>query len=337
MKKDGLQRSVRSQKHDRAAGDAPTMGRVSRMPGVGIPKGERRRRRKTEGHSTSRLARGNRTSIYIWTALLGIGACICLAGAIWLGLFRKQRPIDETASAWKPAEAVEKTKEATKFPSPTEDEAIAIAEAGMTLRNPERVEAYFRPGISKPGEIIKFLEDRELEEGAIVEYSWIGSMSANGMAIEGVLVNYAGKDKPRNRVALLVPDETGTWKIDYDAFARVVKPPLEDLIEDRESKGMARVYVAHDTYYNGPFNDDTKWSCYGLASPDVEEVLLGYCEKNSAQDSALKRILSKGGQMARAMVEIQRAENALPRQFIISSVLAEDWVMGEKPFDATFQ
>ena len=49
MKSRDIQRSVRAQRFDRSAGDAPSLGRVARVPGTGMPKGDRRRRRRGEG------------------------------------------------------------------------------------------------------------------------------------------------------------------------------------------------------------------------------------------------------------------------------------------------
>ena len=52
--------------------------------------------------------------------------------------------------------------------------------------------------------------------------------------------------------------------------------------------------VAKDSYYNGPFRDETQWSCYGMASPDLDVVLLGYCRQGSPQAAAMERIVANG-------------------------------------------
>ena len=53
--------------------------------------------------------------------------------------------------------------------------------------------------------------------------------------------------------------------------------------------------------------------------------------------TALERFFSKEIPVPRAILEIRRVEGAEPRQLEISRVLAEDWVMGDAPFDEQFK
>ena len=116
--------------------------------------------------------------------------------------------------------------------------------------------------------------------------------------------------------------------------------------------GTVRVNVAKDTYYNGPFRDDRQWVCYGMVSPDTEVVMLGYCRKDSPQARAMERIVMdendlpggmQGGLPAaakapkRATLEVRRVEGAEARQFEITRVLAQDWIVSAKPFDGNFK
>ncbi len=146
-----------------------------------------------------------------------------------------------------------------------------------------------------------------------------------------------------SRLAFLTPDGFGRWKIDYESFARIVKPSWSDLLEKKADQGLVRVFVAKDSYYNGPFKDESEWICYGMASPDTSVVPMGYCRKNSPQAKALERIVadSEGGLdrhgLNRATLEIRRPEGAEDRQFEITRVLAEDWVLSPKPFDGNFK
>jgi hypothetical protein len=161
-------------------------------------------------------------------------------------------------------------------------------------------------------------------------------MDANGLSIDGVLVSFKGVERPIPRLALLTPDAAGRWKVDFEAFARVVKPSWNDILEKGAALARVRVYVAKDSYYNGAFSDDKQWVCHRMASPDTEQILFGYCRVGSRQAAALNWMFSKEESVTRATLEIRRVEGADSRQFEILKVIAGDWVVGEVPFDEGF-
>lgn len=310
------------------------MGRVGRMPGTGLPKGERRRRKRGEGKATKRINQGNRFIIYVWSGLLCSLAVLGLGIAIWFGLSSKKNAGQATPIVFD--ESAQQPVMPTKVAAPSDAESIEIVRKALSLRDPAQLTEYFRLGDNSAEDVSAFLTASETRDGALGSIDWIGSMDANNLQIEGVLVNYVG-EKPRNRVALLTPGEGAKWKIDFDAFARTVRPSLKDLLDGRAKVSVARVYLAVETYYNGPYADDSKWACYGLASPDEETVLLGYCERGSPQEAALRWMLSKGSSMTRATLELRPGEGGLARQFLITKVVAEDWLVGDKAFDEGFE
>jgi len=177
------------------------------------------------------------------------------------------------------------------------------------------------------------------KDGPITGYKWQSSMDANGLLIDGVLVNTRIGDRLRNRLALLTPDSKGKWRIDFDAFARTVSPSWDEILAGKASKGMVRILFVKDNYFNGPYVDESRWNCYRLGSPDITDDILGYCRKDSPQTTALKLILanapssSKRKNPLRAILEIQPTKGAEARQFEITRVIAEDWVRSPEPFD----
>lgn len=207
----------------------------------------------------------------------------------------------------------------------------------LALRNPLAVPSYFRPGGSKPQQVVDFLQELDATEGPVTQLAWLSSIDANRLSIDGVLISLNGKKKPTTRLALLTPDAAGVWKIDFDALARTVSPSWENFLDHTAESAQVRVFVARDSYYNGPFKDDNEWVCYGIASPDREEIFYGYCRKDTAQHAALEALFVQKTKMIRATLEIQYHEAAGPRQFVISRVLAEDWAMGETDFDVSFE
>ena len=259
-------------------------------------------------------------------------AISCLAMTIWMGL-KFNMDNSKRAVGKRSAKVEVKERVVSKFPSPSEADTMAMVKMSVAIRDPEQISKYFRLSTSSSQEVVDFLAGMESRDGAIKGFRWLSSVDANGLSIDGVLINFAGVGKTRKRLALLTPDALGKWKIDFDAFARKVTPSWEEFLDKGAATAQVRTYIATDSYYNGPFKDDSRWTCYGIATPDREEVLLGYCKIGSPQAAALQEILAKGGKTFRVFLEIRRVDGAESRQVEISRVLAEGWVMSETPFD----
>lgn len=334
MNFDGIKRAVRANRHDRAAGDAPSMGRVARMPGTGLPKGSRRKRRKSGGSRGGRRRRLRKRILKAWSALLSALVLVVLGVTVWLWLVPQMDSRREIAGQRPSNDLV---RIASKFPSPSEAEALAAVKLGLAIRDPEKIAEGFRPGSASPQEIVEFLKSLNSRDGVIDHYEWLSSMDANGLSLDGVVVNFKGKGSLRNRLALLTPDELGKWKIDFEAFARTVKPSWTELLDGHAEVAAVRVYALKDNYYNGVFIDDKQWVCYGLASPDTDQTLLAYCKTGSAQAAAMAWIFSAENHMTRMTLEIRRVAGAERRQFELSKVIAVDWVTTSVAFDEGFK
>jgi hypothetical protein len=330
MKTDDRQRSLRSNRHERSIGDAPSLGRVSRISGTGLPKGRTRRRSRS-----GRAAQSSRFKILSWSiivggvALAGIGAAIFM----WLRMRMEEASATHNRSLDVPEMVVRVPSE---FPSPPEAEALDLVNRALAIRDPAKLPAYFRLGAASPDAIIGFLQGLESRDGKLANSRWLGSMDANGLSLDGVLVSFTQEDTTRQRLVPLTPDAAGVWKIDFEAFARVVDPSWQELLEQGAAEAKVRVHMAGDTYFNGPFKDDKEWICYSIGSPDIDEILVGYCRVGSPQAEATRWMFSKGENRHRALLQIRRVEGASAKQFEITRVLAEDWVMGDKPFDEGF-
>ncbi|GAA5131701.1 hypothetical protein JIN84_07065 [Luteolibacter yonseiensis] len=342
MKSDDFQRSVRSSKNGRSEGDAPNIGKVGRMPGTGLPRTIRRKRRGEGGGSASgeirKTDRGRefrRKVILMWSLLLSGLVLVILGVSVWLWI----RPNMERREVARRPAALAKEDEFIRpaIPSLPEADAIALVKEALTVREPERISEYFRLGESSPEAIVAFLKSLDQVDGVVSKVYSIGSIDGNGMAVDCLIVAFKGTELPRNRVAMLTPDEAGKWKVDFDAFARTVTPSWDEFLEKGAKSARVRIYAAADSYYNGVFRDETQWVCYGLASPDTSRILLGYCRQDSPQAAAMASIFRKNPSMNRATLEIRRVEGGDSRQVEISQVVAEDWVVGSKPFEDRFK
>ena len=331
MKPGGIQRAVRAHRHERSVGDAPNLGRVARIGGGEMSKSGSHRQKRGE-----RGSRGGRNVVLNWSILFGVLAVISLGAAIYFWL----RPQIDLAGPARPEsikDPDESVRVRSQFPSPGEKEALDLVSRALSVRAPEEVAARFHLASTAPAEVVGFLRNIEASDGVFDHSEWLNSMDANGLSIDGVLVYFKKGDKLRQRIAFLTPDDKGVWKLDFDAFARTVKPSWNELLEQHADEAVVRVVLAEDSYFNGPFQDDTQWTCYGMGSPDIETVLLGYCRVDSPQDLSIKSMSSKGSKIVRATVKIRRVEGGSPRQFEIVQVLAEDWVMGKTPFEDGFK
>jgi hypothetical protein len=303
---------------------------------------QRRKRRVGESfREQTKESRHKRNVLIAWSLLLvtiGLGILVFFIWS-WLRPQMSQGPVLADAEG----AGILQKHNVSAFESPSEGVALELVKQALALRDPAEVERYFRIGSAEPAAVIGFLEGMETVDGAVTGFQWLSSMDANGMLLDGVLVSTSKDETPRNRLALLTPDEKGAWKIDFEAFARTVKPSWDELLaEDGGGRGVMRVIVARDSYYNGPFRDDNEWESYGMASPDSDTILLGYCRKDSPQARAMARIFSEDNstvnqRLNRATLELRRPEGAELRQFEISRVLAEDWVLADEPFDAAFE
>jgi hypothetical protein len=333
MKPKKIQRDIQS-RNSRPVGDAPLLGRVGRMRDEEAP-GIRRRMRRDGRHYPPREM-VKRNSMLLWSVVLAATALLVIGGFFFFWL-RGHR----SAGAAVPADApLENVRIASKFASPEEDEALLIVKRALAVERKEDVLDLYHPGDSKPGEILGFVRKLRADGGEITRYEWLSSMDVDGLLMEGVVVYAERKGKTSEWLAFLTPDERGVWKVDFDALARSSSPSWVDIIEGKSERSIVRVFVGKDSYYNGPFQDEAVWNCYAMFSPetrellpDDHELLRGYCRIGSAQEKAMSSIFTGGEQARRVILEIRKMDGADKRQFEISRVLAEDWVMPPKPFD----
>lgn len=336
MKPNSIQRSVRSTEHDRSPGDAPSIGRVARMPGTGLPKQMRRMRRKGESSKREKLSKSRleQRKMRIW--VYSVTALLFLGGGALLILIRQGASHGGGEAGMSEKEKDLQVRVVSKFPSPSKEAALEFVKNALAVKDAGKVARSFRVHENRHQEVVDFLGKMGSRDGEITDYQWLSSIDANRLSLDGVNVVFKGKDRISNRMAVLTPDETGNWKIDFDAFARTVSPSWNAILAPETREAVVRVFVAKDSYFNGPFRDEKEWVCYGMASPDTEEVLLGYCRLNSPQEAALQDILSKGEKLKRVTLGIRRVESGEARQFEISQVIAEDWVVTDAIFQANF-
>lgn len=303
-------------KSQRTSVEPPPLGSFSRMP-----------RFITETKSRKAAPRLRRYAKIVSLSALGLSLL-----AVPLGLWVQSRhDLDQEIVASKP-NSQEMVRVANKFPAPREEDAIRLVKLALAKRNVTDLGKIIRMGETSAQEIIEFLGSLQEREGKAEQFDWMAGMDANGLQIEGVLVRFG---ETHNRLAMLTPDETGTWLMDFDSFARRVKPAWTQILSAPAIEAQVRIYVGRDAYYNGAFSDESRWKCYALASPDCNTLIMGYVKPGSSQHIALESVLGDKA-INRAVVKIRRDASMGSRQFEILGVIAEDWVIGDSVYDQRF-
>lgn len=291
-------------------------------------RGERRRRVRSvdperEGNSRDKHAK---SALMMWSLAFGCVALLVLGMffLFWLKPHLERR--EQMAVKYRASTDYRAVPEAPAFEALGEQEAIGLVKEALKARSPAEIKAKIRMGDASLEQIIAFFDGMKAEDGQVDRLQWLSRLDTTAPGVEGVLVSFKKAGKDRNRIALLVADDKGDWKLDFPAFARLATPAWAELLEGRAESATVRVYAAADQYFNGPFSDESQWKCFGIASPDTPELLYGYCKVDSLQSAAIEKVLS-GKKMARVTLVLHRVEGAVSRQYLIKRVLAEDWAV----------
>ncbi len=302
--------------------------------GTPSPKGERRRRRVVDdgGDFKELDEKRMKSAMMLWTMLLGAAgvAVIVVFVFVWLRPFIERRDRVAIAAAMEvPRFDVVEPAASKKLEQTV---AVALATKAMAARTEEEILATIDPGSVPTAEVGTFLAGLAAEEGGITGYDFMARLDTEREDVTGVVVSFEKDGNKTNRIALLAPDGTGEWKMDFPAFARLATPSWDAFLSGTAESAVVRVYVERDQYFNGPFSEADGWVCYGVASPDVDRLLFGYCKKDGDQDRVMQSLLDVR-RMARATAVLEKAGGTDGRQFLIKRVLAHDWLVGDEPAD----
>ncbi|RYD32467.1 MAG: hypothetical protein EOP87_12770 [Verrucomicrobiaceae bacterium] len=299
-------------------------------------KGERRRRRMPDDgrHFKELDEKRVKSAMMLWTMLLGAAGVVVIVLFVlfWLRPYIERR--DRMAVTAAQAEAPLSMEEPPGKSRLGEKEAVALAMKAMAARTEEEILAVIDPGPVPAAEVGEFLKALATREGEISRYDWMVRLDTPREDMAGVVVSFLKEGEKGNRIALFSPEGTGRWKMDFPAFARLATPSWEELLSGEAPTAVVRIYVEKDQYFNGPFREEDGWICYGVASPDVDRLLFGYCRKDSEQARVMRAALD-GRKMARVTTVLGNTEGADGRQFLIKRVLAHDWLVGDEPVDAS--
>jgi hypothetical protein len=303
------------------------------MAGAASPKQGRRRQRTGEGGTGGRM---NGLTLG-WSIGLAIVAFALLGGVIaWWIAGRETADQGPLQVMLPPPDRV--IEEPTLPPRPGSPEILKAARNALAVQSPAEVEERVFTGGVDAAEVLAFLNATPERDGILRSLDHLTGQDANGLSIETVVVTFSGpQGGSRNRIVMMTPDEDGVWKMDYPAYVRLAEPSWDAFLKGSADRARVRVFVERDAYFNGPFADDRRWQCYAIASPDVDELMFGYCPVDSATCRAIEAVLARRKGATRVTLDISRPQGAAGRQFEIKAMVAEDWVVRGEPYETLFR
>lgn len=331
-----MERDVTRITGDRSArkiGEAPDLGRVLRSPqsGTSLKRGALT--------AAGRKRRRNRT-IMAWSmvlAVVSIGIVMFFVILHFRNLAPAPKRIVHLAPDVPDLDSIFSEDSGQKTKTPGEEASLEFVKAALSNHDPGRTTDFFKlPGDKTPDDAISILVGIGDREGTVSKTDWLGTAFANGSFMNQVVVHMEKDGRSVNRLAQLVPQADGEWRIDFDSFIRATSAEWESILSGKSPFSTVRVFVALDNYYNGVFSEDGVWQAYALVSPDTEEILYAYTKRDTPQFRAMGKILESDEPLHRATLEITTLPGSGKRQFQISRVFAENWVVGENPFDESF-
>jgi hypothetical protein len=121
---------------------------------------------------------------------------------------------------------------------------------------------------------------------------------------------------------------TDGLKIDWESWVGWSEMSLEEFVAAQPSESQTfRVKVSDVDYYNFGFKDDEKWKSYRLVSPDGEQSVYGYVERESILDSKLRPDPSTKERGRLTLVLKFPKEEESRNQVIIEEMAADGWVL----------
>lgn len=319
-------------KSGREVGDAPSIGRVTRMRNGASSKARTSKVTAIDGLDK----RVNLTTL-LGILLLGIG--VVVAGLAAWAFVNAKRNHSTASATGNPADTVA-AEQAILQPVPPPEVLMATVHSFLAARTPEALAPLIRKSDQDISVAVEKMAGLEKRDGALKNVRYLGTVNSRCLQVEAVVVNFEGD---RNRLALLSPDAAGNWQVDFDGFDRHLSVGIDQILSGKAVDAKVRVYVSIDAYYNSRFKDDAKWACYGIASPDSDQLMFGYVARDSPQHEALAALIATKAElragdttrsaMRRMILEIRHHPDGEVRQFEILRVLSDEWAMGAVPLD----
>jgi len=222
MKRKVVELDIKSPGPDRALGDAPGLGRLSKA-GTSAKSDELRlddtapMEEDDEEDDGSRpgewLIRMGMVSALLIGLIAGVGL-IYFTAVSKLGTGQPPRSVEDPDA---PVPAVKEVVEEDGMLS--SHEALDLVRRGLAVRFASKVTDHFRYTEDlDPPAVVAFLKDYTARDGLVTRMECLEPIEEDGVVIVRVRVYSTLSGEPHIRDACLVQDAKGEWKIDFDSF-----------------------------------------------------------------------------------------------------------------------
>ena len=229
------------------------------------------------------------------------------------------KPAAETAAA-APVETAQPGGQRTDAVFLTEAEVLAkrfleatrVEDLLPLVRNPQKAEARIRSRYP----------DGKIAAPGMAAFNTLAEISRTG---PGISLKIRTRDfEEKTLVFFELPEGL---KIDWESWAGWSEMPWKTFLASKPVEGKVfRVLLSPIDYYNFGFSDDQKWQSYRLESPDGENAVYGYVERDSALNSQLRP--PPDSKQVPLMLVLRFPENSASRdQVIIDQIVTEGWVL----------
>lgn len=282
----------------------------------------RRKARKKRGVSESGWGKrkGRRWRVLRnWLLLV----CAIMAAVLLVGLLKVGSSKKETVSTAAGAGHGEESPE-QRLKAVIED-ADAVARAFLKETDPAKRLQWVCNAEEVKTRIGEYPEEARSAVGEIEKM--LGHQEDGGRTLTGFVVKFSTGNV---RLLEVVGTAEGP-RVDWDAYARHGTASWEDLLSGKAKQAVVRVFCEPATERPEPFEDQGKWTCFRMSSPDLPQASLGFAAVGSVREGKMKQvILSAPKYRQRFTLEIVRHEGEDEPFFEITRCMAVGWIMGER-------
>lgn len=331
--------SVQSRIAGSSSGSAGKFGRITHDARRSTERQRSKRRRRDSRYGAAGANHGEilRRWLMVGLGLAGIVICSTL---IWTLVRQGQTPPATTAGSGESGDEA-------GIPSLPATQALGVVTRMLDAGSPGELEPLLHKGAITPDVALQHLKAIRNKVPERTSPKWLGSIDPLSHPIDFVAIPQ-GLSQPI--IVPLTPDEEEEWKIDFDAMLGHCDPPFPAWIEGNPESGTVRVAAREDTYFNGPFRDEEVWACLVLSHPEGDGSIYGYCRRDGSAFEAIQAIerrnqrasadsgrTSAMGSSFRITLSLRSVGGAVARQYRITEVVADDWVVGEQTFEQTLR
>jgi hypothetical protein len=154
----------------------------------------------------------------------------------------------------------------------------------------ERLSQVHHPTITKT-RLQQWFEEWRLGNPILGEPQSASQQTINGREV--VQIHFACGSVPGgNYLAIFLQNGDKHWSLNWESFVGLSELPWSTLQRERPSQPtMIRTLIAHDSFFNGPFADESIFESFRLTSSDGTHTLHGYCRRTGETARHLKAIV----------------------------------------------